>query len=150
MQNTSKFTLIAVCFTLLLGLLTGCGAARYQDGVYTAASPEFSSSGWKEILELTIEDGKIAKVNWDAVFKDDSIPIRKKQYSKSGLYGMLAGGASEEWYDQALAAEKFVLENGVDAMNMDDSGHTDAVSGCSISVKSLDSMMRECLEQATK
>ena len=150
MRNTSKFALIAACLTLLSLLFTGCGAARYQDGVYTAASPEFSSSGWKEILELTVEDGKITKVNWDAIFRDESIPIRKKQYSKSGLYGMLAGGASDEWYDQALAAEQFVLENGVDAMNMDDGGHTDAVSGCSISVKAFDTMMRECLAQASK
>lgn len=150
MRNTSKFVFIAACLVLLGSLFTGCGTARYKDGVYTAASPEFSSSGWKETLELTVEGGKITKINWDAVFKDDSIPIRKKQYSKSGLYGMLAGGASDEWYDQALAAEQFVLENGIDAMNLDDSGHTDAVSGCSINVQAFDTLMRECLVQASK
>ena len=150
MRNIYKFVLIAACLTLFLGLLTGCGAARYRDGSYTAVSPEFSSSGWKEILELTIENGKITKINWDAVFQDDSIPIRKKQYSKSGLYGMLLGGASNEWYDQALAAEQFVLENGIDAMNVDSNGHTDAVSGCSVSVQAFDTLMRDCLAQASK
>jgi major membrane immunogen (membrane-anchored lipoprotein) len=135
---------------LALALLTGCGLlSPYRDGVYTATAPG-GGTGWQETLELTIEGGKIIKIDWDAVYQDDSIPIRKKQYSKSGLYGMLTVGAVGEWYDQALAAQQFVLQNGIDALNINEDGYTDAVAGCTISVKALDTMMRDCLNQAQK
>ncbi|MEL7625014.1 MAG: FMN-binding protein [Clostridiales bacterium] len=122
----------------------------YQDGIYSAQAAEFANSGWKETVQVTIEDGKIAKINWDAIYKDDSIPIRKKQYSKSGLYGMLAAGASNEWYDQALAAEQFVLRNGIDALQVGDEGGTDAVTGCTIHVNEFQQLVYECLEQAKR
>lgn len=122
----------------------------YQDGIYSAQVAEFANSGWKETVQVTIEDGKIAKINWDAIYKDDSIPIRKKQYSKSGLYGMLAAGASNEWYDQALAAEQFVLRNGIDALSVSDEGYTDAVTGCTIHVSEFQKLVYECLEQAKR
>ena len=143
--------ILCVTAALLMLFTTGCGAtAQYQDGVYSAQRAEFADSGWKEILELTIEGGEIVKINWDAIYKDDSIPIRKKQYSKSGLYGMLTVGAVGEWYDQATAAEQFVLEYGIDALNVTPDGHTDAVSGCTIHVNDLDYLLRDCLEQAKK
>lgn len=147
----NKKCALCIVLTFLLLLTTGCGAtAKYRDGVYTAEYPEFADSGWKEILELTIEGGEIVKINWDAVYKDDSIPIRKKQYSKSGLYGMLTVGAVGEWYDQATAAEQFVLEHGIDALNITPDGLTDAVSGCTIHVDDFDYLFRQCLEQAKK
>ena len=112
-------SILCVAAALLMLFTSGCGAtAKYKDGIYSAQRAEFADSGWKEILELTIEDGEIVKINWDAIYKDDSIPIRKKQYSKSGLYGMLVAGAVGEWYDQATAAEQFVLEQGIDALNV--------------------------------
>jgi major membrane immunogen (membrane-anchored lipoprotein) len=142
--------LIAVVALVSISLLSACASSRYEDGVYAAEMPEFEESGWKEVMEVTIEDGEITKVDWDAIYKDESIPIRKKQYSKSGLYGMLQGGAHEEWYDQAVAAEQFVLENWIDALSMTADGHTDAVSGCTISVSAFEQLLRECLQQAEK
>lgn len=141
-----------LCAAMLFSMLfvSGCAGSDYKDGKYYAEAKEFAASGWKETVELTIEDGKLTKINWDAIYKDDSIPIHKKQYSKSGLYGMLAGGAHEEWYDQAKAAEQFVLENGVDALNVTGEGYTDAVSGCTIHVTEFDRLLRECLTQAEK
>ena len=135
---------------LLMALLSACGGPRYQDGHYTAALPEFAESGWKDTMELTVEDGEITRINWDAIYKDDSIPIRKKQYSKSGLYGMLMAGAVGEWYDQAVAAEQFVLENGIDALDVNAEGYTDAVAGCTVHVSTFDQLLRECLAQAEK
>lgn len=142
---------LCIAIAIVLLFTTGCSSStKYRDGFYTAQLPEFASNGWKEIIELTIEGGEIVKINWDAIYKDDSIPIRKKQYSKSGLYGMLAGGASNEWYDQATAAEQFVLENGIDLLAVTDDGYTDAVSSCTISVSDFDWLLRDCLEQAKK
>lgn len=132
-----------------LTVLSGCSlGSPYKDGVYSSAPG--GGTGWQETLEITIEGGKVTKIDWDAVYENDSIPIRKKQYSKSGLYGMLTAGAVGEWYDQALAAQQFVLQNGIDALNISAEGYTDAVAGCTISVKALDQMMRDCLKQAEK
>lgn len=128
----------------------GCSGNSYNDGTYTSQLAEFESSGWKDTMEVTIQGGKIVKINWDAIYKDDTIPIRKKQYSKSGLYGMLAVGAVGEWYDQAVAAEQYVLENGIDSLNVKDDGYSDAVSGCTVHVSSFDKLVRECLAKAKK
>ncbi len=147
----NKMGALWVVLALLLLLTTGCGVtAKYQDGVYRAENPEFSDSGWKETVEVTIENGEVVKINWDAIYIDDSIPIRKKQYSKSGLYGMLTVGAIGEWYDQATAAEQFVLEHGIDALTINSDGRTDAVSGCTIHVDEFAALYRQCLDQAKK
>ena len=145
-----KLTRILAVLLLTALLLTnaGCASTRYRDGVYTAQLAEFASNGWKDTMEVTIENGEIVKINWDAIYKDDSIPIRKKQYSKSGLYGMLAAGAVGEWYDQAVAAEQFVLENGVEALSVNADGYTDAVAGCTIHVSDFEKLLLECLHQA--
>lgn len=151
MRFIKKLLLLAVAAIIFI-LAASCSGINsgYKDGVYSAQAAEFAASGWKEIMEITIEGGKLTKINWDAIYKDDSIPIRKKQYSKSGLYGMMAAGASAEWYDQAIAAEQFVLENGIDAIQVNQDGYSDAVSGCTIHVTEFDKLIRECLAQAKK
>lgn len=135
---------------LILFSLSACSGSKYKDGVYYAEDAEFAKSGWKETTEVTIENGEITKISWDAIYKDNSIPIRKKQYSKSGLYGMLAGGAANEWCDQAFIAEQFVLENGIDALTFDGDGYTDVVSGCTVHVNAFAALFRECMKQAEK
>ncbi len=149
-MKTIKLAVLLGMIFLAAAMLGACSNSAYLDGVYYAEASEFAASGWKETVEVTVVNGKIDKINWDAVYKDSSIPIHKKQYSKSGLYGMLAGGASEEWYDQAKAAEKFVLEKGAEALDVDSEGHTDAVSGCTIHVNEFERLLLECLEQARK
>ena len=86
----------AVAALLMILTLSACSGSAYKDGDYYAQLAEFSENGWKDTLEITIEDGKLTKINWDAIYVDDSIPIRKKQYSKSGLYGMLVTGSIGE------------------------------------------------------
>jgi major membrane immunogen (membrane-anchored lipoprotein) len=142
--------LLCLLLCLLPAGLAGCSSARYRDGVYTAQLAEFASSGWKDTLELTVENGEIVKINWDAIYKNDTIPIRKKQYSKSGLYGMLTVGAVGEWYDQAMAAEQYVLEHGVEALAVNPDGYTDAITGCTIHVSDFEKLLLECLKQAEK
>lgn len=140
------FTLTLSALLLIL-VLAACSAPKYKDGVYKNEAPEFYQ-GWKETVEITIERGKIAKVSWDAIAQSDKIPVGKKQYSKSGLYGMLAGGANDEWCDQAKMAEDFIMQNGVEPINVLSDGKTDAIAGCSIEVNKLVTLAKECLDQA--
>lgn len=144
--------LLVLSFVVFCLALCACssGGVSYKDGTYFAEADEFADSGWKETVEITIEDGNLIKVDWDAVYVDDSIPIKKKQYSKSGLYGMLQAGAVGEWYDQATAAEQHVLKNGLEALEIDSDGYSDAVSGCTIHVDEFDLLVRECLEMAKR
>jgi major membrane immunogen (membrane-anchored lipoprotein) len=146
----AKYSVVCLLICALLLGMAGCSSAQYRDGVYAAQLDEFASSGWKDTLELTIENGEVTKVNWDAVYKDDSIPIRKKQYSKSGLYGMLTAGAVGEWYDQATAAEQYVLEHGAAALAVNADGYTDAISGCTVHVSDFEKLLLDCLKQAEK
>lgn len=147
-----RITPLLLIVSITIFFTTACSNINsgYTDGVYAAQAAEFASSGWKETVEITIENGKLVNISWDAIYKDDSIPIRKKQYSKSGLYGMMAGGAMSEWYDQAIAAEQFVLENGIDLLEVNQDGYTDAVTGCTIHVNEFEKLLRECLNQAKK
>ena len=132
----------------LFSLLIGCSSQGYKDGVYRAEASEYYH-GWKESVEITIVGGNIDKVSWDAVSNDPNIPIGKKQYSKSGLYGMLVGAAIDEWCDQAKAAEDYILAYGLD-FSVDDGGYTDAITGCTVQVDTLAILAKKCLEQAQK
>ncbi len=141
---------IAVLLVLVLALLCACvQQPPYRDGVYRAEADKFAN-GWKETVEITIAGGRIDKINWDAVSEDPSIPTGKKQYSKSGLYGMLAGAAKNEWCDQAKAAEDYVMKYGLDKVPLTEDGHTDAISGCTVHVNQFVGLAQKCLAQAVK
>jgi major membrane immunogen (membrane-anchored lipoprotein) len=141
---------LVLCVGLFLLAPMGCSAQpSYRDGVYQAQTAEFHN-GWKETVEVTIKGGKLDKISWDAVSDNPDIPINKKQYSKSGLYGMLAGGAQNEWCDQAKAAEDYILKYGVDSFDVDEEGHTDAISGCTVTVDTLALLAQDCLRQARR
>ncbi|MDR1157764.1 MAG: FMN-binding protein [Oscillospiraceae bacterium] len=142
--------LFALCAGPLTLLPAGCSAQpTYKDGAYQAEAAEFHN-GWKETVEITIKGGRIDKLSWDAISNNPDIPINKKQYSKSGLYGMLAGGAQNEWCDQAKAAEDYIMQYGVDSFAIDEEGHTDVISGCTVTVDTLALLAQDCLRQALR
>jgi len=107
----------------------------YKDGVYFAQEDEFSGSGWKYNVTLEVKDGKITKAIWNGAHKNGGSD--KVSRSESGEYGMVAkGGAMAPWFEQAAAAEAYLLETqDPAAVNyIDDEGHTDSFSGASIHV----------------
>ena len=67
------------------------------------------------------------------------------------MYGSEYGSKVGEWYQQAEALEKYVVDNqGIDNLKLDESGHTDAVSGCTIKIDALYSAINNALNQAKK
>ncbi|MGI5967276.1 MAG: FMN-binding protein [Anaerotruncus rubiinfantis] len=44
---------------------------KYADGTYKSTMPDFNSDGWKEYVELTVKDGLIDTITYDAIGKDD-------------------------------------------------------------------------------
>ena len=113
-------------------------AAMYEDGVYFARD-EISSS-WTYFVIVTVEGGKITDAYWGGT---NFVPQGDKRVlSEEGTYGMVAyGGAQSYWYEQAEAAEAWLIENqdpsAFEQYYTDEEGHTDALTtdgGASVSV----------------
>jgi major membrane immunogen (membrane-anchored lipoprotein) len=117
----------------------------YEDGVYHAEEEEFSSSGWKGTVDMTVYNGRIMAVNWSAV---NEAGQDKKEASINGDYGMVAkGGAQAEWHEQAYAAEAFLLETqDPAAITYNADGYTDAISGVSVHVNDFVELVEKALE----
>ena len=110
----------------------------YEDGVYFARD-EIGAS-WTYFVTVTVDGGRIADVYWGGT---NFVPAGDKRVlSENQAYGMVAyGGAASYWYEQAEAAEAWLLENQDPAafaqFYTDEEGHTDALTtdgGAAVSV----------------
>ena len=118
--------------------------AALSDGTYEAKAAAPDSNGFTEELTLTVEDGKITSVNWDAVGEHGS---KKSILSENGEYVMTEDGPT--WKEQSEALAQALIENqSLDFLTTDESGKTDAVAGVSISVSSFIDLAQQCLDQA--
>lgn len=100
-----------------------------KDGVYFAQEDAFAEkSGYKYFVVLTVEGGKITDADWSAT--NVQATGSKRTLSENGEYGMEAVAKAGAWHDQAVAAEKWLIEN-QDPSKItytDDEGHTDALT----------------------
>jgi major membrane immunogen (membrane-anchored lipoprotein) len=142
---------VLVMFALML---SGCGGGEeeatgdYEDGVYFAQAEEFSEeSGWKDVVVLEVEDNQITMVEWNAAHRDNG--TSKYVRSQNGEYGMVAhGNAMAPWYEQADAAEEWLLENqDIGELELDDEGRADAITGASIHVNGFKQLVEEALSE---
>lgn len=119
----------------------------YEDGTYHAEEAEFNAnSGWKGTVDMTVINGNIVAVNWSGVHKDGGAD--KKTASVEGNYPMVEkGGAKTPWHEQATAVEAFLLENQDPTAieYSDDAGHTDVITGVSVTVNSMFKLAEEAL-----
>ncbi|NLP35161.1 MAG: FMN-binding protein [Clostridiales bacterium] len=115
-----------------------------KDGTYTAET-EYADNGFKDVVTVTIANGAITEVTWDAVKEDGS---KKSVMSANGEYVMTDDGPT--WDEQAKAVAAFVVENqNTEAIDLDEAGKTDSVAGVSISVNGFVSLVEQCLAQAS-
>lgn len=119
----------------------------HEDGIYFAQESGFSeSSGWKYMVILEVDGGEIISATWEGANRDGG--TSKVTRSRSGEYGMVdRGGAIAPWYEQAAAAEAYLLEvQDPTAIEYSDAeGHTDAISGASIHVAEFFTLAEEAL-----
>lgn len=116
----------------------------YADGVYYAEG-EFNN-GWKEIVALKVEGGKIVDAEWNAL--PEAGGLDKKNFDKAGKYGMKAkAGAQADWWEQAEKAEAYLIEiqDPAAITYTDDQGHTDAIAGVSVHVNGLFELAEKAL-----
>ena len=117
---------------------TDSDEAMYSDGVYFARD-EISGS-WTYFVIVTVDGGKITDAYWGGT---NFVPQGDKRVlSENGTYGMVQfGGAQSYWYEQAEAAEAWLVENqdptAFESLYTDEEGHTDSLTtdgGASVSV----------------
>ena len=115
-----------------------------KDGTYEAKADAPDNNGFTDVVTLTVKDGKITEINWDAVGADRST---KSVLSENGEYVMTEDGLT--WKEQAEALAKAVVENqSLSFLNLDEQGKTDAVSGVSISIGGFRALAEKCLKEA--
>lgn len=118
----------------------------YADGKYFAAADEFAENGWKETVALEVKDGKIVDVVWNAV--SNTMGIDKLTAVAQGKYPMVAAGkAQAEWNEQAELAEAYLMEvQDPKAIELDEGGYADAITGVSIHVDGLVNLAQKALD----
>lgn len=122
---------------------------KLKDGTYTATQDEYDQdTGWKDSATVTVQNGEITAVDWNGTRQD--VDMDKKEYSKSGLYGMKEkGGARAEWHEEAALAEKYFVDHkGEIHLDYDNTGKTDAISGVTIKVQNFFKLAEKALEDA--
>lgn len=146
-----------VCISLLL-LTVGCSKG-YKEGEYTATAID-SYGGQNNTASAIVnidKNGKITSVYLDTTYtytNDEGTSIETTKKTLKEDYGMLNhpyGSTVGEWYEQVEKLEQAVVENqGIDFLNLDEDGYTDAVSGCTIKIDALYEALNNALESAKK
>ncbi len=128
------------------------GFGMWKDGQYHAEEADFNErTGWKYMVDITVVGGRIVAANWNGMNVEGGTD--KKTRSMDGEYGMVAnGGAMAPWFEQAMAAEAYLLEtqDPTAITYSDDEGRTDAFSGATIHVIEFFTLAEEALEGARR
>lgn len=137
-------------------LLAGCSKG-YKEGVYTGTSVD-SYGGQENTASAVVtvdSEGKITKVYLDTTYtytNNDGVIVNTTKKALRDDYNMMSNpNASGEWYVQVGKLEEAVIDNqGIEFLNLDEDGYTDAVSGCTIKIDALYAALDDALEQAKK
>ncbi len=123
----------------------GSASVKYKDGEYKASESKFDDQGYKPTVKVVVKDGKLYSVDCDDEFQDDGT---KKAHSESGKYNMKAGGSQYQWHEEIAFFEKYVVENGLENINLNGEGKTDTIAGCTIAVDHYVKLIKKALEKA--
>ena len=133
---------VLLLFLIVLGalFLTACQKEEslYTDGVYTAfveGTPKVDQTrGDLTWVTVTIEDGEIVSYYIDVLQYKNGAYLELSKKELGDAYGMATEEGQLEWYEQAKALESFFLSNSVDAVELDETFHTDLITGVTITV----------------
>lgn len=127
-----------------VGIITD-GSSAYADGTYTAADPTFSN-GWRAFVKLTVQDGRITAVDWDA--DPESGDLTKKQLAAAGEYTMTEDG--KRWDEQAATMEQALIrvQDPMKLVMDTQTGKTDAYTGVSIKIDEFVRLASQALDSA--
>jgi major membrane immunogen (membrane-anchored lipoprotein) len=120
-------------------------ASALKDGTYRVVADKADDSGFRDVVELTVRDGILTAVNWDAVGLDG---VGKKELSRGGNYVMTPDGLP--WHEQAQLLEQALLRTQDPTAIVYDAetGKTDAYSGASIRVDPFVKLAKQAFAKA--
>lgn len=123
-------------------------AGPYKDGFYYAQEAEFAK-GFKYMAHIAVKNGSIVAVDFNAIGEGEEAPD-KDAFSRSGEYGMKAGGASSEWHEQADLSEEYLLQtqDPTKIAYTTDEGNTDDIAGVTMKVKAFFTLAEQALANA--
>lgn len=137
-------------------LFIGCDTVTngYKEGTYEGSAidnygGEENTATAKIVVD---ENGKIVSVYLDTTYTHNGEKTTKKTLGND--YGMKKGNSSYgsadyEWFEQIEALEKAIVEKqGIDFLNLDEDGYTDAVSTCTIKIDALYNALENALNKA--
>lgn len=117
---------VILAFAMTMALFVGCSnASTLKDGKYRAEFKE-ASHGWKEYVEITVKDGKIAEVDFDAISDDG----KKKTDDPTYKDAMVNAGANT-W------PEAFYPDYEQQLIDKQDVNKVDAIAGATHSADNL-------------
>ena len=136
-----KFTIAA----LALVMLTACGP-KVTTG---HAETKIENHGSEEIVkvDVTLEDGKVTEITIDETYNGQTTTKR----TLGADYGMTkASPIGKEWHEQADYLQTFIVENGIDAVTLNESGYPtgDLTAGCTINLTNIVATINDAIAAA--
>lgn len=137
-----KFVAAMLSVLMMASVMASCNSGNssaYKDGSYRVEAENFDDHGWKEFVNVTVKDGKITEVEFDAENEEDGhLKTEDEAYKEAYT------GAGFETYP-ADYTEK--LESGL--IEKQDAEKVDSVAGATTSSTSFKAMVKE-LQKAMK
>ncbi|MCX7027542.1 MAG: FMN-binding protein [Spirochaetes bacterium] len=123
--------------------------AKVKDGVYFAQSAKYSNTGWKEQVTVAVSSGKIVEAAWNGV-SNIAGAADKLFYAASGKYGMIkASKIKSEWDTEAKATAAYLVKTqDINFSKIGSDGHTDAITGATITVSEFFALAKQALASA--
>lgn len=114
-----------------------------EDGTYSYLSDTADDKGFRDKIDVTVENHKITALMWDGLNADG---VGKRALSKEGKYTMSENGP--KWYEQADTLAQYIVENQSTNGMSDESGYAgDAVASVSIYIGGFEEALKKCLAQ---
>lgn len=143
--------LISIVF-ILMG--TGCEVVTgdYKEGTYFGYAYDSDYDSYATAVIYVDEAGTIKSAFIDSTYinkaKSETTASTKRvegeDYNMKTYYPSAVG----EWYEQAEALEKYIIQNQGFNVTLDANGKTDAVSGATINLNAISEAVNNALKQA--
>jgi hypothetical protein len=151
---------------IVMLVITGCEKEKvreeakkgnYKEGTYFGYAYDKSYDAYASAVIYVDSNGMIKSVFIDSTYinKNKSATTTTTKKITGDEYGMkkvsatkgkIEGGA--EWYEQMNDVEKYVIDNQGINITLDDTGHTDAISGATINLAPTYEALTNALNQA--
>lgn len=134
-----KLLTLVLALALTAAMFTGCVSATLKDGTYKAQYKEADSHGWNEYVVVTVAEGKISAVEFDALNEEGVKKTDTPEYKDQMLQ---YGGTTypEEFYP--AIAQKLVDTQDIAKVDAY-AGATNSTNSFVALVKALDSNMKK-------